>query len=135
MREYKFRGKRIDNGEWVYGDLVHLSYKTYIKDSNDKYTNPRTLNGFNHTADVRCVEVDPKTVGQYAGLHDKNGNELWESDIIENEYKERYLIMWDGTGFKAALEGSKKAIYSVNEHWFKSCKKRGELWNIEKWNC
>jgi hypothetical protein len=66
---------------------------------------------------------------QYMGLPDKNGNELWESDIIENEHKERYLIVWDGTGFKAALNGSKKAIYSANEYWFKSCKKIGNIWD------
>lgn len=56
-REIKFRGKRLDNGEWVYGDLLHLVDGVYI--SND--------NGNN------MAQVDPDTVGQYTGLKDKNG--------------------------------------------------------------
>lgn len=73
-REIKFKGKTL-NGKWVYGYLICSLYRAWIKDVEDKTTNPIQINSVNHTADFRCVEVDPDTVGQYIGnIHDKEVN-------------------------------------------------------------
>ena len=61
MRDILFRGKRLDNGEWVEGDLVHSVYK--VGDA--------CVGKFGCTLGMH--QVDPYTVSQYTGLMDKNG--------------------------------------------------------------
>ena len=111
MREIKFRGKRIDTGKWVYG---YLADESYINDIN--------------TVDLSSVEVDPDTVGQYTGLKDRNGQDVYEGDLLRTLEGNIMIAEWVGSGIVTrCLTPTYDGMMNTNRYSFPVSEKIGNI--------
>lgn len=112
MKEIKFRGKDVLTGKWAYGDLVH-NKKITETDLVD-----RTM--------VGGYEVDPDTVGQFTGIYDRKGSEIYEGDIVRTSVSKNgiALVEWhcEHAAFVVHMKGSDQWY-----HLYKGYEKIGNI--------
>ena len=94
-----FRGKRPDDGRWVYGDLTNELRITV-------------------DADVRCLrvchrDVDENTIGQFTGRHDKDGHPIYENDVLAVGYW-RGIVAWDEKSLTWVIKVLNDPVLTLN---------------------
>ncbi len=96
MSEILFRAKRIDNGEWVTGDLIQTAFIKNETQENIPYILDASKADYDCFEDLSeengIFEVDPQTVCQYINVTDKNDKKIFEGDIVRRKIFNDYII-------------------------------------------
>lgn len=117
MKDYLFRGKRLDDGEWVYGYFV-------------QYGNGRQSVIYTDAAfgEHKSFEVDYDTVSKYVGSEDKSGKKIFEGDIVKTKYNRLCIVL----RFQSAcFNGFNLKPICEEENLKNKCPDKYDLWLSE----
>lgn len=109
MRKIKFRAKTIETGEWVYGEtVIRAGDHCYIMEDNGTYA-LRLDRHFQHLESY-MMPCDVKTLGQFTGVLDMNGREIYEGDIVKTRYSNRGPVKYNEVNFHVEFGGYRALV-------------------------
>lgn len=122
---YLFRAKRIDNGEWVTGNLIQNPFfkgvRSWISSEQEDKTRLRSIS--RTQALWNSIEVDSSTICQCTGLKDKNGKLIWEDDVVKDEHGNLYKAFWQSNYYQFSWVCVKSDVFSIGTKW--------DLWSFK----
>jgi uncharacterized phage protein (TIGR01671 family) len=121
---YLFRGKLIDNGEWVEGFYFCMTHP------DGRHTHHFIMPigadlSLGTPIEKIQVEVDPSTVCQCTGLEDKNGKMIWENDIVKDKHGNLYKAFWQNNYYQFSFICVKSGIFQIGMKW--------NLWSMKSY--
>ena len=124
---YLCRGKRIDNGEWVEGNLIQNSdaedgwEAIIIPTKNSNMFTKHIKHGYGDLGYENWYRVDPSTICQCTGLKDKRGKLIWENDIIKNDKGNLYKAFWQDDHYQFSWVCVKSEKLPIGAKWNFDC--------------
>ena len=108
VESIKFKAKRLDNGEWIYGSLIRstagVKERAYIVDN------------FSSMSDYSVVGIDPSTVCMFTGLKDCGGKELFENDLIHFVgHKPIGTVIWSEENYAFMVASGNEPLYWLSD--------------------
>lgn len=126
---YLFKAKRLDNGEWVQGNLIQSCDATdgwesiIIPVKNSNMFTKHIGQGYGNLGFENWYRVNPSTICQCTGLKDETGKLIWENDIVRDKHGNCYKAFWQNNYYQFSWICVKSDIFSIGVKW--------DLWSFK----